>query len=205
MKEKKSTKFLGITIDSKLNWKEHISNLLVKINRNIGIIWRTRHSLNKQSKLLLYYSLIQSHLQYGVTVWGSACKSSLKPLVTSQKRMTRIIASAPYLAHTSPLFKSLKILKLKDLNHLATVKFIHTQLRIPGPIVQYYQGNHFHNYNTRFSHLLRPNACTFDVSKRFIANRGCTIWNSLPQELKAVQNINTFKLKTKKHYLNTYV
>ena len=204
LKQKNVTKFLGVHIDHKLTWKDHIANLLIKINRNIGVIWRMRNSLNKKSKLLLYYSLVQSHLQYGISAWGAACKSSLNPIVTSHKRVIRIISSAQYLAHTSPLFKSLKILKFDDLNHLATIKFVHSQLNNQNPIIRYQRGNQFHNHNTRFSHHLRPNACTIDISKRFIANRGCHVWNNLPEDLKIVQNVNTFKIKAKKYYVDNY-
>ena len=51
LKEKKITKFLGIFIDNKLNWSEHIINVVMKINMNIGIIWKIRNSIDKKTKI----------------------------------------------------------------------------------------------------------------------------------------------------------
>ena len=40
------TKFLGVVIDNKLNWKEHVSLISGKISRSIGMIIKAKHSLN---------------------------------------------------------------------------------------------------------------------------------------------------------------
>ena len=45
IKEVKSTKFLGITIDNKLSWKYHIDNICKTVSRNIGIINRVKQFL----------------------------------------------------------------------------------------------------------------------------------------------------------------
>ena len=118
--------------------------------------------------------------------------------------MVRLVASAPYLAHTHPLFKSFNILKLDDINKLATVKFVHTQLNSTDPIIQYIRGDNIHNYHTRAADHLRPNPHSISVTQNFIANRGCVIWNSLPGELKTIENNVRFKLKAKKYLLSLY-
>ena len=56
IKQKKVTKFLGIYIDSKFNWAEQIKYVLKKINRNIGILWKIRNSLNARAKKNYYIS-----------------------------------------------------------------------------------------------------------------------------------------------------
>ena len=86
LKQHNFTKFLGIYIDNKLNWSEHIKQTLIKLNRNIGIMYNVRNSLTKNTKLLLYYSMIHCHLHYGNIIWGSAYASSLRPVITAQKK-----------------------------------------------------------------------------------------------------------------------
>ena len=56
------TKFLGVIIDDKLNWKAHISYISGKISRAIGVIIKARN-LGKDA-LSLYYTLIFPYLTY---------------------------------------------------------------------------------------------------------------------------------------------
>ena len=56
--EVNKTKFLGVIIDKKLTWKEHISYLSSKISRGIGMIIKAKERLNKDALVTLYYSFI---------------------------------------------------------------------------------------------------------------------------------------------------
>ena len=179
--------------------------MLKKVNRNIGILWKIRNSLNESAKLLLYYALIHSHLHYGNCVWGIGSRSEMRPLISAQKKVIRIISNSHYHAHTSPLFKNVSILKIGDINNLATAKFVHSQLNSLSPIVQYVPGRNVHNYSTRSAILLRPARHNVAVTKKFIFKRGCHIWNNLPEDFKNIQNVVSFKIKAKKFYLNRYV
>ena len=52
--------FLGVLIDHKLTWKQHISMIMYKLVKSIVVINRAKHVLNKDARLTLYYSLILS-------------------------------------------------------------------------------------------------------------------------------------------------
>ena len=58
------TKFLGIFLDEKLNWNQHLNNISVKISKGLGIIGRVRNVLPKDVLLMLYYSLVYPYLTY---------------------------------------------------------------------------------------------------------------------------------------------
>ena len=62
------TKFLGVYIDSKLNWNSHIHHVANKISKNIGIICRARKVLHKNTLVTLYYTFIYPYLNYCCTV-----------------------------------------------------------------------------------------------------------------------------------------
>ena len=47
------TKFFGVIIDSKLNWKNHISYITGKIARGIGVITKARKLLDKETLITL--------------------------------------------------------------------------------------------------------------------------------------------------------
>ena len=87
------TKFLGLIIDDKLNWKAHISYISGKISRAIGVIIKARN-LGKDALLSLYYTLIFPYLTYCNQVWGSTFKYNINTLNKLQKRAIRIICSA---------------------------------------------------------------------------------------------------------------
>ena len=75
--EVKKTKFLGVIIDSKLNWKEHISYISGKLSRSIGMILKARHFLNNHGLIALYFSLLYPYLSYCKPIWGSTYKTNL--------------------------------------------------------------------------------------------------------------------------------
>ena len=56
------TKFLGVLIDNKLTWKQHIAYVSGKIARGIVMIIKARQYLNKQGLISLYYSFIYPFL-----------------------------------------------------------------------------------------------------------------------------------------------
>ena len=83
-----STKYLGVIIDEKLNWSLHIKHIHRKLSRSSYILSKLRHYVNLDTLKTLYYSLIYPHITYCISTWGGA---SIKPLVTLQKKIVRII------------------------------------------------------------------------------------------------------------------
>ena len=69
IERKNSVKFLGMIIDSKLEWKEHISCVQNKISSGIYSINKVKHILNNRHLTTLYFSLIHPYLDYGITLW----------------------------------------------------------------------------------------------------------------------------------------
>lgn len=117
-----SFKFLGITVDKHLSWNQHIKTVCTKIKRAAGVIGRLKHILPIPVKLKLYHSLIGSHLNYGILVWGRNISHNNK-LFVSQKQAIRAIVNSRYNAHSCPIFKRLRLLKVSDLYLLAQIKF----------------------------------------------------------------------------------
>ena len=56
-----TVKYLGITIDNKLNFEEHINALATKISRSLGVLCKLRHTLPKSALRNLYHSMIHPH------------------------------------------------------------------------------------------------------------------------------------------------
>ena len=70
IKRQSSMKFLGILLDENLSWKEHLKLKENKIGKSIGLIYKAKLYLNKDSLLTLYFSYIYSYINYPNLVWG---------------------------------------------------------------------------------------------------------------------------------------
>ena len=68
---------------------------------------------------MLYNTLILPHLNYCLIVWGFDSSR----ILLLQKRAVRTITNSWYRTHTTPIFKSLNILKINDLYWLMVLKF----------------------------------------------------------------------------------
>ena len=66
-----STKFLGVIIDNKLAWTQHIDNIITKLNTNKILLGKSKHLMNQPAKRQIYFAHIHSHLAYANTVWSN--------------------------------------------------------------------------------------------------------------------------------------
>jgi hypothetical protein len=85
------TRFLGVIIDDKLNWNDHIEYLEKKMLSTIVLVKRIRKIVPESHYKSIYHSLFESHLTYGISCWGGAYSSKLDTLFRIQKRCIRIL------------------------------------------------------------------------------------------------------------------
>ena len=88
-----SVKCLGILVDSKLTWKPHITDLSKKLARTTGIFFKIRHFATIEISKLLYYSLFDSFISYGISIWGLTHPTNLKALSKLQKKLLGLLHS----------------------------------------------------------------------------------------------------------------
>ena len=141
--------YLGLTVDTNLNWKKHTEKVANRCSKKIGVLNRLKYVLPLCIKSMLYNTLILPHITYGIMVWGYQ-RNRLNKI---QKKDIRIITSNKYNSHTEPLLKQLNMLKLEDLLKLQQLKFYFKFNE--GSLPVYLQNwditpnARVHNYNTR--------------------------------------------------------
>ena len=91
IKRVRHTKFLGVTIDDQLNWKPHIDSLNKKLKSACGRIYRIKNCLPEALHKQIYHTLFESHLSFGISVWGGVGSSRLAPVFKTQKKCIRIM------------------------------------------------------------------------------------------------------------------
>ena len=180
-------KFLGVTIDEKINWKSHIKHVQTKVSRSIAVINKAKTILDKKSLHTLYCSLVLPYFQYCVEIWGNNYVTSLKAITTLQKRAIRIINKVGYLEHTNSLFIQSNLLKLADIVKYQTAQIMFkAKNHLLPKNVQKLFGEQEGDYNLRGKEQGNIKVCYRRTTGRslFITNAGVELWNSFTVELK---------------------
>ena len=171
------SKFLGVIIDNKLFWKDHIAYISGKIARGIGIILKARKNLLKESLISLYYSSIYPYLIYCNHVWWLACKTHLDSLIKLQKRAIRIIVGVHPRTHTVPLFQKLELLKYVDINiQLAASCFALKTMNCPF-LFFFTRNRDVHFHDTRQKDYFHIPPFKTKLGKASLRYNGASIWN----------------------------
>ena len=79
-------RFLGVIVDENLTWAKHISTLRTKMARYIGIMYKLKRMLPLKTRIQIYQSFVQSHINYCSLVWGFCAKSHIETIFRAQKR-----------------------------------------------------------------------------------------------------------------------
>ena len=79
-------KFLGIIIDDKLGWLDHINSINIKLSRSLYKLNSVKNMLPNYILRQLYFTMVQPYLTYGIILWGSTYQSYLKRTVILQKK-----------------------------------------------------------------------------------------------------------------------
>lgn len=160
--------FLGLSLNENLTWKTHIDKIANKISRCIGILNRLKYFLPLEIKLTIYSSLILSHLNFGILLWGYQCERIIK----LQKKAIRILSLSKYNAHTEPIFKDLNLLKVTDILKLQELKFYykfkHNLLPSYLLTLPFSSNNETHNHNTRQQNNIHLTLVKHEYAKKCI-------------------------------------
>jgi len=103
-----STKFLGLTIDSMLSWREHIAAWTTKLNKACFAIRVIKPFMTSRVLRTVCFSYFHSIMSYGIIFWGTSHLSN--NIFKTQKRIIRIITNKCKRDSCQQLYKQLQIL-----------------------------------------------------------------------------------------------
>ena len=93
LKPVESAKFLGMWLDQNLNWNIHVNKLIMRIKRNMHLLRTPKHLFSGKTLRLIYYAHIQSHIDYGLIMWGSmTTQENLSHIQLVQNKCVEIIS-----------------------------------------------------------------------------------------------------------------
>ena len=168
----------------------------------IGIICRNFKALNIESFMLIYKSLMRSHLEYANSVWNQYKKYLVQDLEKVQKRATKLVKGIRKLSYKESLMRL----------NWPTLKF----RRLRGDMIEVYKilnGKYdaqivpklalSENVNTRGnSFKLKTDRPKYDLRKFSSAYRIVNLWNALSDSIVCADSTNSFKNKLDSHWKN---
>ena len=88
-----SFKYLGVIIDTKLNWREHVNYAAMKATKILNILRRNLYHSSNAAKNKSYIALVRPHIDYAAPVWSPHKVCDVSRLEKVQKRAARWIAA----------------------------------------------------------------------------------------------------------------
>ena len=195
-----SIKYLGMTIDSKLLFAEHIGQVHRKLSGILGLFYSMHNYMPRSTMMTLYYSLVYSKVCQNIIIWGAAAKCHTNKLDTALNKILRVILNVKFsinripLTATNSMYKDLKLLKFHDIYRFFLLKFIHNALyKNPDIFDKYfsiYMPNHY--YPTRHNRINLPNV-RLDVGIRSTVFQACKLMNEMDDRFLEPQSAYTLK------------
>ena len=206
IKQVSEFKYLGVHFDNKLNWHKHIEYLCTKLSQAAGVIYKLKRLAPRAVLKTVYFSIVDSHLRYGILAWSSAKSTALQRLNCIHRK---IIKYMKFENETFPdAHKNLNIFSIPNLYKLELTKFVHKikSETVPDTFVGAVC-NPTHCHITRSvtgGNLALPQPRT-EKGKTIIKYKGAQAWNSLPVSIKAITNTKTFVYELKKILMQNHV
>ena len=195
----KDFNFLGLVLNENLSWKPHVNGVCNKLAKYIGIMCRLKRFLPLNILRTLYCSMVQSNMNYSLLVWGFNC-GRLKKM---QKKFLRIITCSSYNAHTEPLFKCLKLLKLEDLFVLNVLKFYykyeHGKLPFYFGTYSLIRQEDIHNYPTRNRFVIPRNVTRTHAAQKCLRHHIPVVLNAVSNNI--IEKVNTHSYQGFSNYV----
>ena len=185
---------IGIYIDNKLQFDNHVENMVYKANRILAVVRNTFNYLDQNTFRYIFKGLVRPHLEYAAPVWSPHSIYQKDLIENVQRRATKLIPGLNNLSYP----ERLKILKLPTLAYR----------RARGDMIQVFKmTSKMGGYDKSLPNLLTPNdnelrghsqklfthGSNKDVRKYFFSNRIVKIWNSLPEWVISSADVYKFE------------
>ena len=200
-------KDIGVTLDNKLNWSTHIESIVSKANKVMGVIKRTvGYSAPVTVKKQLYISLVRSKLEYCSQIWSGTTIQNIQLIERAQRSATKYILQRPELNYHERL-RELNMLPLTYRREYLDMCMFY---KILNNIIDINVANYveFTSENIAFTRstlditkLRIPKMSTALFQKTYF-NRIVFLWNKLPENIRNMTKLATFKKYSYHHFMN---
>ena len=187
------TRDLGINVDNKLNFNNHISVIVHKAHMRASLILRAFVSSDRDLLTKAYITYVRPILEYCTPVWSPHTLGNINRIESCQRWFTKRLKGLAGLGY----YDRLTLLGLESLQ-LRRVKYdLIMFYKIVHDIVDINTEDFFHfsQYCKTRGHGSKLFKCSsrVDAHKHFFINRICDIWNCLPSNIVEASSVTTFR------------
>ena len=187
-------KHLGIYLDEKLNFSNHIKEKISKANKGIGILRKLYNVLPRNSLITIYKSLIRPHLDYGAIIFDQPENQSFcKKIESVQYNAALAITGAIQGTSREKLYKELGLETLKSRRWL---KKLCCSYKIKNNGILSYLAklipSEFHLHNTWNTRNITTRSCRTDAFRYSFFPQKKNEWNKLNFNIRA-SSFNIFR------------
>ena len=86
-----SVQYLGMLLDEKLYWHEHVYKICASLVKNFGIFNHIKNFVSKRIARQLYFALIYSRIQYGIETFVTFAKETLAKVQIMQNKLLKLL------------------------------------------------------------------------------------------------------------------
>ena len=204
-----SFKYLGVYIDSKLKFKDHIEHIESKLSQLAGVAYRLKYKLNLSAARNMYYACVYSIISYDIVVWGgvSLCSQRCSGLNRLHQRIVKNMFSRFLPLDAGCIFKYFRILKLSDIYKFRAATYMYKMLnknQYPTLFNSIDVRSSTHRYPTSSSNSYvvpfpRTEGLRGNYPHQFIV-----IWNDVPESIKELGSFGSFKNKFIEYLIGFY-
>ena len=196
IKNTKSQKLLGVTIDKKLTFEEHVSKLCEKASRKINALARVFPFMTLGQRRTLMNAYFISQFNYCSLVWMNHSRSLNNRINNLHERALRLVHKDFSSTFPELLEKDNSVsIHQRNLQNLALEMFKVKNNLAPEIMSELFVSNKLHynlRKNTDFKHA---SARTVLYGTETVSVLGPKVWNLLPVDLKNSSSIIEFKRK----------
>lgn len=174
----KTVKFLGVMLDTKLNWNANVDYLSSKVAKSVYMLRNLRPVVSDVVVLITYHSLVESHVRYSILSWGHA--PAAKRLFGLQRRAVRVIAGLGYREDCRNAFRRLRLLTLPSIYIFECLRYVRNNISL------FSHRSEVHDHTTRTAGELFVPFHRLSATKSGVSYYAPHFYNCLPDEIKSL-------------------
>ena len=198
-------KYLGIVVDRKLNFSDHVDYMCKKIAKKLGVLGRLSKFISMYSRKLVYNAIVLPHFYYCGTILSMINCTGISRLQKLQNKGMRHILQCDRFSHSADMLTRLEWLSVRQLGKYFGLTFVH-RMRL-GQMPRYFDTllqkcDSIHNYHTRNSENYYVRTKRLKVAHESVFVRGIIEYNDLPTQLKCLSSTLLFKRNLRLYLLS---